>query len=166
MLSNSKAAHFQHDHQRCIEAAIKRGRALCASHHTRLTPIREAVLSLIWQSHKPLGAYAIVDQLPALLGKRVLAPTVYRAIDFLLEMQLIHRIASLNAYIGCPFPSSNHSDMFLICKNCGATAECSAPGVNAAIAEATSRSGFHVESQSLEITGCCPSCLENNHDNA
>ncbi len=160
MLSNSKAAHYKHDHQRCISAAIKHGKSLCAASNTRLTPIREAVLSLIWQSHKPLGAYTIVDQLPAVLGKRVLAPTVYRAIDFLLEMHLIHRIASLNAYIGCPFPGSSHSDMFLICKVCGTAAECSAPSVNDAISRTTLKTGFQIESQSLEIIGLCPACLE------
>lgn len=160
MLTNSKAAHAEHDHQRCIAAAVKRANDLCASRQTRLTPIREAVLKMIWQSHKPLGAYAIVDQLPEILGKRVLAPTVYRAIKFLLEMQLVHRIASLNAFIGCPFPGSKHSDMFLICAACGAAAECSAPLVNEAISQATKRTGFQMASQSLEITGLCSSCTE------
>ena len=158
MLSNSRAAYNEHDHDRCISAAIERARTVCHSQSVKMTPIREAVLKLIWQNHKPLGAYDIVDQLPQILGKRVLAPTVYRAIDFLLAQGLIHRIASLNAFIGCPFPGSDHSDLFLICRNCKTAAECSADNVNSAIAATADKNGFAMDSQSVEVLGLCPKC--------
>ncbi len=162
MLTNSRLAYHTHDHKRCVNAALSRAKIVCDDSQVRLTPIREAVLRTIWASHRPLGAYDIVDKMtlnPA-SGKRILAPTVYRSIEFLLEQGLIHRIATLNAYIGCPFPGSNHSDFFLICRKCGSAAECSADQLNIAVAQTAKRAHFQVESQVIEIVGLCPECQQ------
>ena len=86
------------------------------------------------------------------------APTIYRAIEFLQQLGLIHRISSLNAYIGCPFPGSEHSDLFMICNQCGSTAELALNGINNQLAEASRKAGFVLESQSLELFGLCPQC--------
>jgi Fur family zinc uptake transcriptional regulator len=162
MLTNSRLAYHTHDHKRCINAALERAKALCDESHARLTPIREAVLRTIWASHQPLGAYEIVDNMTpkAQTGKRIQAPTVYRAIEFLLEQGLVHRIASLNAYIGCPFPGNNHNDFFLICRACGSTAEYSNEQINNMMRQTAERTGFKVESQVVEISGLCPECQE------
>ena len=160
MISNSTTAYQQHDHHRCLKAALQQARNRCSARKVRLTPMREAVLQLLWQSHRPLGAYKIIDQLSASSGKRILPPTVYRALDFLLEVGLIHRLATLNAYIGCPFPDSVHSDYFLLCRECGSVAECSAESVNKAIVSTAQRAGFVVESQTVEILGLCTPCRE------
>ena len=164
MLTNSRLAYNSHDHKRCIHAALTRAKTLCDAGHVRFTPIREAVLRTIWASHRPLGAYDIVDHmaLDAASGKRILAPTVYRSIEFLLEQGLIHRIATLNAYIGCPFPGNHHSDFFLICRECGSAAECSADPLNIAIEQTAKRAHFKVESQMIEIAGLCPECQPDN----
>ncbi|MDF1832737.1 MAG: Fur family transcriptional regulator [Porticoccaceae bacterium] len=160
MQSNSTTAYQQHDHHRCLKAALAQARQRCAERKARLTPIRESVLHLLWQSHRPLGAYKIIEQLSAASGKRVLPPTVYRALDFLLELGLIHRLATLNAYIGCPFPDSVHSDYFLLCRECGSVAECSAENVNDAIVATAEEAGFLVEKQTVEILGLCTPCQE------
>ena len=123
MLTNSKLVHQPHDHRRCINAALARANDLCAANNLRLTPTRESVLRLLWQSHRPMGAYQLQDQLAKISGKPIAPPTIYRAVEFLLKVGLIHRIASLNAYIGCPFPNSDHSNLFLICNACGSAAE-------------------------------------------
>ena len=162
MISNSRVAYHDHNHQRCIDAALNQAQALCESEGVRLTPIRRDVLKVIWQNHQPLGAYAIAEKLNEVADRRILAPTVYRAIEFLGNLGLIHRIASLNAYIGCPFPGSNHSNLFLICRSCGGAAECSADGINNVIDETARRASFQLESQSLEIVGLCPQCQNKN----
>ena len=159
MISNSRAAYHPHNHQKCINAALQQARERATRTSARLTPIREAVLTLIWENHKPMGAYHILEQLPLVLGKNIQAPSVYRAIDFLLELGLIHRIPSLNAYIGCPFPGSEHSNLFMICSGCGAAAEVSDDGLNAMIADTIGKTGFRLTSQSVDLTGTCPACL-------
>ena len=102
MITNTTVAHREHDHGRCLSAALIQAQTLCKAHGARLTTTREAVLRLVWQSHKPVGAYHIIEQLSAEQGKQIMPPTVYRALDFLLTQGLIHRIASLNAFVGCP----------------------------------------------------------------
>lgn len=147
-----------HNHDLCIEEAISAARKLCLQNGARLTQLREQVLELIWQSHKPLGAYALMDMLAEASTRRVAPPTVYRALDFLLEQHLIHRINSLNAYIGCPEPHKQHQNHFLICRECGIATECDNLGLSQQINAAGQGAGFAVESQCLEIVGLCPNC--------
>lgn len=160
MLSNSRAAHHHHDHNRCLSAALSHAEQHCTEAGVRLTPIRRAVLELIWQSHRPLGAYAVVEQLPSILGRPIRPPSVYRAIDFLLEMGLIHRLPSYNAFIGCPFPGSEHSDVFMVCRCCGSAAEVSAETLNKSLEDTASRAGFQLETQNIELSGLCASCQQ------
>ena len=163
MLSNSRLAHQPHDHGRCIDAALNRAFALCAERNARMTPTRESVLRLLWQSHQPLGAYQLQDQLATLLGKPIAPPTVYRAIEFLMALGLIHRIASLNAYLGCPFPNSEHSNLFMICTHCGSAAEVTHSPLNDLLQKASDKANFTLQSQTLELFGLCPQCSDTNN---
>ena len=85
-------------------------------------------------------------------------PTVYRALDFLIEQGLIHRIESLNAYVGCPRPERPHVSQFLICGGCGAAAELDDPAIARAVLRRASELGFVVERQTIEVRGFCPQC--------
>ena len=67
-------------------------------------------------------------------GRRAAPPTVYRALEFLLEHGLVHRIESLNAFIGCASPKAPHSGQFLLCTGCGTATEMDDAGVQAALA--------------------------------
>lgn len=158
MLSNSRVAYREHNHLRCQNAAMQRARSLCEQHKVRLTPIRENVLRLLWQSHRPLGAYEIIEQLSDAGEKSVKPPTVYRAIDFLLEQGLAHRLATLNAYIGCPFPGNPHRFAVFVCQACGSAAESSFEAIDNAIGAAAARADFEVHGQAVEVTGLCPQC--------
>lgn len=147
-----------HNHLHCISDAIRSARQLCDERGVRLTSLREQVLELVWQSHKPLGAYTLMDMLAQASTRRVAPPTVYRALDFLLEEGLIHRINSLNAYIGCPSPSQKHQSHFLICQNCKVAVELDNLQLNQSILDASTSAGFTLASHSVEISGLCPGC--------
>ena len=153
MLTNSRLVHQPHDHGRCINAALSRASNLCLEKGVRLTSTRESVLRLLWQSHQPLGAYQVQDQLSKLTGKSIAPPTVYRAIEFLSNLGLVHRLASLNAYIGCPFPNSEHSNLFMICNGCGSAAEVAHSALNDVLQNASEKAQFKLESQSIELFG-------------
>ena len=165
MLTNSRLVHQPHDHDRCINAALTRAKGLCHEKNVKLTVTREAVLTLLWQSHRPLGAYQIQDQLSKLMAKPIAPPTVYRAIEFLLDLSLIHRLPSLNAYIGCPFPSSHHSNLFMICNECGSAAEMADAALNEVLQAASNKANFVLQSQSVELFGRCPQCVLDNIGN-
>lgn len=160
MLTNSRLVHQPHDHGRCINAALSRANNLCLEKGVRLTPTRESVLRLLWQSHQPLGAYQVQNQLSKLTGKSIAPPTVYRAIEFLSDLGLVHRLASLNAYIGCPFPNSEHSNLFMICNGCGSAAEVAHSALNDVLQNASEKAQFKLESQSIELFGRCPQCSQ------
>ncbi len=152
----------RHDHERCVDDALKAAEALCSERGARLTPIRRRVFELVWNSHEPVGAYEL---LRALSRERENAapPTVYRALEFLLEHGLIHRIESLNAFVGCCAPSDEHRSQFLICDGCGRTAEMHDDHVKSAIARSAESIGFAVSRETVEIRGLCPACQGPEH---
>lgn len=147
-----------HDHDHCIHDALSDARELCASRGVRLTDLRLQVLELIWQSHKPLGAYSLMEMLAKASTRRVAPPTVYRALDFLLEQGLIHRINALNAFIGCPSPRHQHQSYFLICHECNNALELDNPSLSSAIEDSAKAVGFAVQNQFLEVMGLCGQC--------
>lgn len=151
------ALRTNHDHGRCIEEALAAAAELCRAEGARLTPVRRRVLEIVWQSHKPLGAYGILDVLAA-EGHRPMPPTVYRALDFLLAQGLVHRIPSLNAYIGCSKPDRRHDGQYLICRNCGTVAELTEDGLAAEFGRTAQGHGFAVEAVLTEAVGLCPAC--------
>ena len=121
------------------------------------TPMRLRILELIWRSHKPIGAYALLDEIK-LEHKSAAPPTVYRALDFLMEHGLVHRIQSLNAFVGCNDPGHVHSGIILICDDCGDVLEMDDVKISETIASFTNNLGFQLSSQSIEATGICPGC--------
>ncbi|MBU3058660.1 zinc uptake transcriptional repressor Zur [Pseudomonas indica] len=149
-----------HDHSRCVHSALSEADALCARQGVRLTALRRRVLELVWQSHKPLGAYDILAVLSEEDGRRAAPPTVYRALDFLLENGLVHRIASLNAFVGCNHPEHAHQGQFLICRQCHTAIELEQPAISEAIVAGARTVGFTVEGQTVEIVGLCAACRE------
>lgn len=151
------ALKSDHDHDRCIDDALAQAVAHCAETGARLTPLRRRVLEIVWQSHKPLGAYGILDVLAA-EGRPPMPPTVYRALEFLLAQGLVHRIPSLNAYIGCVDPNRPHGGQYLICRSCGTVAELTDDALTARLAARAKGHGFRVESTLTEVVGQCPAC--------
>jgi Fur family transcriptional regulator, zinc uptake regulator len=149
-----------HDHDRCSTDAMAVAEAVCAQRGQRLTPIRRKVLSALLSSHKPLGAYEIIDRL-APKGPRPAPITAYRALEFLRENGLVHRIESRNAFIACVH---NHSVgalvVFLICEQCGAVGEASSAEVTATLTSAARAAGFTPKSPVIELTGICTHCRE------
>lgn len=151
-------ASRQHDHSQCISTALTTAKQLCADNGARLTQLREQVLKIVWQSHQPLGAYAVMDILSEQSTRRVAPPTVYRALDFLLEQGLVHRVNLLNAYIGCSHPGVTHQHNFLICQQCDIAVEFEAPQMDEAINESAREQGFQISGQSVEVLGLCSNC--------
>ena len=158
MLKTSPLCQSDH-HQHCIHRALESAEELCAQRAVRLTLLRKRVLELVWQSHKPLGAYDILEMLSREDDRRAAPPTVYRGLDFLLENGLIHRLASLNAYIGCSHPEVAHEGYFMICQQCSNAYELAQhTAIDAAIAQEALLMGFAVQTQTVEILGTCAAC--------
>lgn len=146
-----------HDHKRCVADAVKAAEGVCRARGARLTPIRRRVLELVWESHRPAGAYAILDAFKP--DHPSAAPaTVYRALEFLVDHGLVHRIQSLNAFVGCDDPSHPHRGFFLICSECGDAAEVEDADIERAMERSVGRLGFAIKSRTLEARGVCHRC--------
>jgi Fur family transcriptional regulator, zinc uptake regulator len=135
--------------------------ALCAARGQRLTPIRRQVLETLAGSHKTLGAYEIMDRMAA-HGPRPAPITVYRALDFLLENGLVHRIESRNAFLACigEHHAATGTTVFLICERCGAVGEASSAAVAETLQAAARAAGFTPKARIIEVTGICAHCRE------
>ncbi len=148
-----------HDHDDCVSEALRTAEELCRERGLRFTPIRRRVLELVWASHKPIGAYDILGALNE-NGRKAAPPTVYRALEFLIEADLVHRLDSLNAFVGCPDPSGSHAGQFLICRGCRSVAELDDADINGLVRHKAAQLGFSSVQQMLEIQGLCRECRE------
>lgn len=150
-------AFREHDHAVCARAVMAQAEALAADRGARLTPVRRRTLEILLESHTALGAYEVLDRLAADgFGRQ--PPVAYRALDFLVDLGLVHRIQRLNAFAACMHPGEAHQPAFLICRGCNAVAEAAADPARAALEASAGAQGFAVERLSLEAIGLCPGC--------
>ncbi|WP_160120792.1 Fur family transcriptional regulator [Rhodovarius lipocyclicus] len=149
--------HAHHHHHAPLDTQLAQAETLCRQRGAQLTPLRRQVLALVLKSENPVGAYALLDQLKAERAGAA-PPTVYRALDFLLEQGLIHRVERLNAFVGCATAGEQHAHQFLICRNCGTTRELTDAGIEAALRAAAGKAGFTALKMTVEIEGLCGNC--------
>jgi len=145
-----------------MNAMLDRAAAQCAARGAQLTPLRRQVLRLVLAAEQPMGAYALLDRLREERGVAA-PPTVYRALDFLLDQGLIHKLERLNAFLPCveaghAHAGHDHQHQFLICKSCGATTELTDHAVAHALEAAAARIGFRPERMTVEVEGVCARC--------
>ncbi|HEX2137086.1 MAG TPA: Fur family transcriptional regulator [Microvirga sp.] len=146
------------DQAHTAASAMANAEEMCRTTGARLTPIRRKVLEALYATHKPLGAYDLAEMLGP-KGRRLAPITVYRALDFLIEQGLVHRLASQNAYIACAHQHpAGEAVAFLICENCGAVDEVTSPALTKTLGDVLQREKFTARGQILEITGQCGQC--------
>ncbi|REF86453.1 Fur family zinc uptake transcriptional regulator [Methylovirgula ligni] len=132
---------------------------LCRREGAKLTPARRRVLEILAEEGRPLGAYDMIEKIAVATGKHPAPVSIYRALDFLLENGLVHRLASRNAFLACAHGHKHEEPVvFLICEACGTVTEATSRALHREIALLGAESGFAPHSQVLEITGLCRSC--------
>lgn len=136
-----------------IEEVEKR----CARDQLRLTPTRRRVLELVLQADGPVKAYDLLDQLKS-EQPNAAPPTIYRALEFLLEHHFIHRLETLNAFVSCFHPRHQHQGQFLICEDCGAVKEVPENRLAEDLARLARDADFTPKRQVLEVYGTCRRC--------
>ncbi|MEL6377747.1 MAG: Fur family transcriptional regulator [Pseudomonadota bacterium] len=138
------------------QSLLAEARQLVEARGQKLTKVRRKVLQLLLESDEPAKAYHLMDQLDGEGSPK--PPTVYRALDFLQEMGLVHKIESLNAFVACEHIHHAHAAAFLICTACGKAEELHAVGTNEAMIAESSAAGFRVQSTVIEARGICKEC--------
>jgi Fur family transcriptional regulator, zinc uptake regulator len=155
--SQTDLAFVPHDHARCVGDVLALAEAQVAARGQRLTPVRRRTLQILLESHRALGAYDVLDRLAADgFGKQ--PPVAYRALEFLEDQGLAHRISRLNAFTACMHPGEVHAPAFLICRLCQSVAEAPGSAVATALTSAAAALGFAIERATVEALGLCPAC--------
>ncbi len=150
-------AFAAHDHAHCASGALARAESVATAAGARLTPVRRRVLEILLEDHRALGAYEVLRRL-ADDGFGNQPPVAYRALEFLVEHGLAHRIQRLNAFTACTHAGEPHAPAFLICEGCATVAEADAGPARAALEAAAAALGFVVERSTIEALGLCPAC--------
>jgi Fur family zinc uptake transcriptional regulator len=147
-----------HDHGRCTADALTHAERVCELRAQKFTPVRRQVLEALLSSHRPLGAYEVIDELAKSMPRP--APiTVYRALDFLMENGLVHRIESRNAFLACAHDHDATAMVaFLICERCGSVGEIAASPMAQSLNAAARATGFSPKMSVVEIAGVCAYC--------
>ena len=157
MPDSQTQAFAPHDHRACTTRALDQACDRLAENGARLTPVRRRTLEILLEAHRAMGAYEVLDRLAAEgFGRQ--PPVAYRALEFLVEHGLAHRLQRLNAFAACLHPGHDHAPAFLICRSCDMLAELPAAPVRDALMDLAGESGFQVERVTIEALGLCPAC--------
>ncbi|MDQ6702931.1 MAG: transcriptional repressor [Pseudomonadota bacterium] len=143
----------------CSNGSLATALALCRRNKISLTPGRRRILEILAREGRPLGAYEMIDRVAQATGKRPAPISIYRALDFLLENSLIHRLASRNAYLACGHGHAVQEPIvFLICEVCGGVVEATSTAMCGALAELAGQAKFSPRAQVMEVAGRCRAC--------
>lgn len=145
--------HHHHD----ATALISEVREKCTALGLRFTPLREKVLELIANASGPSKAYTLLEQLRTEHDSAA-PPTVYRALEFLLEHGFVHKVESINAFVACPHPGGSHLAQFLVCDQCGTAIELEGEILPKLLTELAVAQQFSAERLVVEVHGRCINC--------
>ncbi len=159
--SHENSLHDTHTHS--VEAWLAEAENQCAQRGARWTALRGEVLRLILEAGKPIGAYDLLARM-AHHGRAPAPPTVYRSLDFLLEQGFIHRLTSINAFVSCCHPRSNHDAAFLICQRCHRVDEAESNDLKHLLHSLAAQGNFTPTQTIIEIAGICEDCRNQDPD--
>lgn len=141
-----------------LQQQIELAAAHCLQRGVRLTPIRQQVLSLVLQAGTPIKAYDLLAKITP--GTASMSPpTVYRALDFLVEIGLVHKLEGMNAFIACNHHHTHHSaSAFVVCPQCKQAAELPIEPITTFLGAMLAKADFTQTPQHIEITTICQQC--------
>ncbi len=140
-----------------VEARLEIAQALCESRGSRLTPLRRRVLEILLQQGRSVKAYELLELMRDDQAGAA-PPTVYRALDFLVEEGLAHRLDAINAWAACHDAGGEPHDLLVVCTACGSVAELSDPSLTRRLAEKVAEAGFRLSGHEMELRGLCKGC--------
>ncbi|TGG90655.1 transcriptional repressor [Natronospirillum operosum] len=138
-------------------ADVAEASAWCSKRGEKFTPTRRAVYEILARQGQALTAYQLLDKLQEGMP-HAKPPTIYRALEFLQRVGLVHRIDSRNAFVVCDDFPHKHDSAFLVCQECGGVTEVLLDHVVDQILMRSEAEGFAVTHSTVEIRGICKQC--------
>lgn len=140
-----------------LTSQLRTAESLCAERGKRLTPIRRKVLEILLTQERSVKAYELLELIRD-VQPGAAPPTVYRALDFLVEEGLVHRLDAINAWTACMDAAGKPHDLLVVCTQCGAVAELSDPTLNRQLAKKVAAAGFMLSGHETELRALCSLC--------
>ena len=139
------------------QVLFDKARSFCEDKGVRFTPLRARIYEILLQEDASIGAYDLLDKLK-LVEDSAKPPTVYRALDFFLDLGLVHKVESTNTFKACHHFGCSHPVQFLICDACADVQEISSEGVKEKLEAQAQQNAFQIISQTIEAHGICHKC--------
>jgi Fur family zinc uptake transcriptional regulator len=143
-----------------IAERVDAARRHCHARGAKLTAIRAQVYTLLMQRGGQASAYDLIADLGREEGKAIGPPTVYRALEFLLDQGLISRLESRNAFVLCAHPGEDHDCLMFVCEACGRAQEVVDDRVTRLLSQDAGRIGFTPKRRIIEVEGKCSACAQ------
>ncbi len=125
-----------------------------------LTKNQILVLNTLTSAPKPLTAYSLLDRLKEHGFKA--PPQIYRALEKLLAVGLIHKLESINSFVACQHSDCAHQIAgFAICDECDQVSEIIDDDLESQIRSVAKTAGLVPKKSTMEIHGLCSSCADN-----
>lgn len=140
-----------------IEATLERVKAYCDANNHRATPMRLEILALILAHPDVVKAYEVLADLQKIRGHAA-PPTVYRALDFWVEVGVLHRTEALNGYVYCAHFDHPHASLIFNCQRCQKIEEIEAPQMVSLLNDFCSARAFIPQEEPLVVRGICQAC--------
>ena len=147
----------EHNQAASLDDAIRSARDACNRHEMQFTPLREKVFREIAGSHKAVGAYDVLNSL-AKKGTRLTPTSVYRIINMLVELGVVRRFESRNAYYASRSADPMSPRLVLACEVCGRVADADGAPMFRGIRRALGQSAFAPRTAIMEVLGVCAHC--------
>ncbi len=142
----------------------KLAEARCAAAGERLTPARLGAYAELLASKRPVSAYELIALLEDRQQRKIAPLTVYRHLDFLIRVGLVHRLESTQSYLPCDHPEHAHESQYLLCSSCGQADEVESKPLESLLHEIADQRGFHPENTVVEVRGLCGNCANGESD--
>ncbi len=136
----------------------------CAEAGERLTPARLAAYAELLAAERPVSAYELIALLEDRQERKIAPLTVYRHLDFLIRVGLVHRIESTQSYVPCDHPDHAHESQYLLCSTCGRAEEVESESLESLLRRIADQRGFQLEKTIVEIKGHCANCPDDDSE--
>ena len=138
----------------------KLAEARCAEMGERLTPARLAAYAEMLACDGPVSAYELIALLERRQERRISPLTVYRHLNFLVRVGLVHRLESTQSFLPCDHPEHAHQSQYLLCSGCGHVDEVESPRLNTLLQKVAGQHHFQLHDAIVEIKGLCEDCAD------
>lgn len=144
-------------HKQCVSKAKIRFNNRLKQYGQSIGTYDEPVMELLLSDHRCLSAYDIADKVSE-AGKRVQPVQIYRSLEKLMNLGVVHRISTKNSYIACYEEGDCKTGQFLICTECKKVKEVESNLIENEITASAEKNRFLITSQTIEVLGLCAKC--------